>query len=73
MTPSFGRSAHSLVICSTCARYVLLAEPTVSPSFELQAVGRVDRLGQTQETRVICYATMDTMDENILKLSGECK
>lgn len=33
----------------TCCKYIWLLEPCVAPSFELQAVGRVDRMGQKQE------------------------
>lgn len=43
-----------------------LLEPVLQHSFELQAIGRVDRLGQTQNTSVYCYATMDTVESRIL-------
>lgn len=54
----------------TCAKYVFLLEPTVAPSFELQAVGRVDRMGQTQETKVFCLFSEHTIDSSIVLLQG---
>jgi E3 ubiquitin-protein ligase SHPRH len=66
----------------TSCRVVHLLEPVLRHSFELQAIGRVDRLGQEEETTVywqvdhifqtpvallICsYATMDTVESRIL-------
>nr|ODN87625.1 hypothetical protein L203_03405 [Cryptococcus depauperatus CBS 7841] len=50
----------------TSCRVVHLLEPVLSHSFELQAIGRVDRLGQQKETSVYCYATMDTVESRIL-------
>ncbi|BEI82473.1 hypothetical protein CcaverHIS002_0303410 [Cutaneotrichosporon cavernicola] len=52
----------TLTSCGT----VHLLEPVLQHSFELQAIGRVDRLGQQQETRVYCYATLDTVESRIL-------
>lgn len=50
----------------TSCRVVHLLEPVLKHSFELQAIGRVDRLGQSKETTVYCYATMDTVESRIL-------
>ncbi|WVQ84030.1 hypothetical protein IAT38_006175 [Cryptococcus sp. DSM 104549] len=50
----------------TSCRVVHLLEPVLRHSFELQAIGRVDRLGQDKETTVFCYATMDTVESRIL-------
>ncbi|OXB37227.1 E3 ubiquitin-protein ligase SHPRH [Cryptococcus neoformans] len=50
----------------TSCRVVHLLEPVLRHSFELQAIGRVDRLGQEKETSVFCYATMDTVESRIL-------
>ncbi|OCF41195.1 hypothetical protein I317_05025 [Kwoniella heveanensis CBS 569] len=50
----------------TTCRVVHLLEPVLSHSFELQAIGRVDRLGQDKETTVYCYATMETVESRIL-------
>ncbi|WWC59243.1 uncharacterized protein I303_101793 [Kwoniella dejecticola CBS 10117] len=50
----------------TSCRVVHLLEPVLRHSFELQAIGRVDRLGQKKETTVFCYATMETVESRIL-------
>ncbi|WVQ76787.1 hypothetical protein IAR50_006461 [Cryptococcus sp. DSM 104548] len=50
----------------TSCRVVHLLEPVLKHSYELQAIGRVDRLGQDKETSVFCYATMETVESNIL-------
>ncbi|KAL7424578.1 hypothetical protein Q5752_000262 [Cryptotrichosporon argae] len=62
----------------TSCRVVHLLEPVLQHSFELQgerglhqlsltaAIGRVDRLGQKQQTSVFCYATMDTVEARVL-------
>ncbi|CAK9783442.1 hypothetical protein CC85DRAFT_282178 [Cutaneotrichosporon oleaginosum] len=50
----------------TSCGVVHLLEPVLQHSFELQAIGRVDRLGQEAETRVYCYATLDTVEARIL-------
>jgi len=56
-------SGLTLTSCSV----VHLLEPVLRHSFELQAIGRVDRLGQDKETTVFCYATMpDTVESRIL-------
>lgn len=58
------RESAGLTLTSCAAVHLL--EPVLQHSFELQAVGRVDRLGQTQNTSVFCYATMDTVESRIL-------
>ncbi|WWC87137.1 uncharacterized protein L201_002023 [Kwoniella dendrophila CBS 6074] len=50
----------------TSCKVVHLLEPVLRHSFELQAIGRVDRLGQNKETSVYCYATLDTVESRIL-------
>lgn len=52
----------------TTCQVVHLLEPVLRHSFELQAIGRVDRLGQKKETTVYCYATKDTVESRILAL-----
>ncbi|KIO23592.1 hypothetical protein M407DRAFT_26964 [Tulasnella calospora MUT 4182] len=54
----------------TCAKRIMLVEPTVNISFEIQAIARVDRLGQREETEVYCYYAMDTVEQNILNIAA---
>lgn len=58
------RESAGLTLTSCGAVHLL--EPVLKHSFELQAIGRVDRLGQQEETRVYCYATLDTVESRIL-------
>ncbi|KAG2078621.1 hypothetical protein BDR04DRAFT_1087088 [Suillus decipiens] len=39
----------------TCASRVFLVESVVNHGFEVQAIARIDRMGQTQPTEVFCY------------------
>ncbi|KAF8576626.1 hypothetical protein K439DRAFT_1366726 [Ramaria rubella] len=55
----------------TCAKRVWLIEPTVNHSFEVQAISRVDRMGQTAATEVFCYYIEDTVEENILRMGAK--
>ncbi|KAF8512949.1 SNF2 family N-terminal domain-containing protein [Hysterangium stoloniferum] len=56
----------------TCAKRVWLIEPTVNHSFEVQAISRVDRMGQTAATEVFCYyIQVDTVEENILRMGAK--
>lgn len=41
-----------LTRCCSEAQHVVLAEPLLDPAVEAQAVGRVDRIGQTRATHV---------------------
>jgi E3 ubiquitin-protein ligase SHPRH len=50
----------------TSCGVVHLLEPVLHHSYELQAIGRVDRLGQKKETEVYCYATLETVEARIL-------
>ncbi|KIO21101.1 hypothetical protein M407DRAFT_29255 [Tulasnella calospora MUT 4182] len=54
----------------TCAKRIMLVEPTVNISFEIQAIARVDRLGQKEETEVYCYYAIDTVEQNILDIAA---
>ena len=54
-----------------CATNIFLLEPLVDFSLELQAVGRVHRIGQTRETRVFAYFVLDTVEERIIALARE--
>ncbi|KAG9045395.1 hypothetical protein FS837_006386 [Tulasnella sp. UAMH 9824] len=55
----------------TCAKRIMLVEPTVNISFEIQAIARVDRLGQKEETEVYCYYAIDTVEQNILNIAAQ--
>ncbi|KAG9032861.1 hypothetical protein FRB95_000945 [Tulasnella sp. JGI-2019a] len=50
----------------TCAKRIMFVEPTVNSGYELQAVSRILRCGQTEETEVYCYYANDTVEKNIL-------
>jgi len=54
----------------TCASRVFLLESVVQHSFEVQAIARIDRLGQTRPTEVYCYYAEDTIERNILDLAA---
>ncbi|KAK4288850.1 hypothetical protein Pmani_038148 [Petrolisthes manimaculis] len=47
------------------ARHVILVEPILNPAAELQAVGRVHRIGQTHETTVHRFLVQDTIEERM--------
>lgn len=51
-----------------CAQYVFLVEPLLHPSLELQAAGRIHRMGQTKETTVFQYYVTDTVDQRVAEL-----
>ncbi len=52
------------------ASHIHILEPLLNTSLELQAIGRVHRIGQTKETHVWCYYVKDTVEERILALSA---
>ncbi|KZT68625.1 hypothetical protein DAEQUDRAFT_671213 [Daedalea quercina L-15889] len=54
----------------TCASRVFLVESVVHHAFELQAIARIDRMGQTRPTEVYCYFAEDTVERNILDLAA---
>lgn len=54
----------------TCASRVFLLESVVHHSFEIQAIARIDRMGQTRATEVYCYYAEDTVERNILDLAA---
>ena len=51
------------------ATHVFLCEPLVNTAIELQAIARVHRIGQHQETTVWMYLVADTVEESIYELS----
>ncbi|KIY69814.1 hypothetical protein CYLTODRAFT_420375 [Cylindrobasidium torrendii FP15055 ss-10] len=54
----------------TCASRVFLLESVVQHAFEVQAIARIDRLGQRKETEVYCYYAEGTIERNILDLAA---
>ncbi|KAF7289508.1 SNF2 family helicase [Mycena chlorophos] len=54
----------------TCASRVFLLESVVHHSFEVQAIARIDRMGQTKPTEVFCYYAQDSVEKNILDIAA---
>ncbi|KAL0952896.1 hypothetical protein HGRIS_007114 [Hohenbuehelia grisea] len=54
----------------TCASRVFLLESVVHHGFEVQAIARIDRMGQKRATGVYCYYAEDTVEKNILDLAA---
>ncbi|KAK4049943.1 hypothetical protein OIV83_003767 [Microbotryomycetes sp. JL201] len=52
----------------TVARYVCLVEPLLHPSLEIQAVARVHRIGQKNDTTVYQYFVSDSVDQRVAEL-----
>lgn len=61
--------AHSSGLNLVNASHVFLCEPLLNTALELQAIARVDRIGQQQETNVWLYLTSGTVEESIHQLS----
>lgn len=61
--------AHSSGLNLVNASHVFLCEPLVNTAIELQAIARVDRIGQQHETNVWLYITAGTVEESIYNLS----
>ncbi|KAH8664302.1 SNF2 family N-terminal domain-containing protein [Xylariales sp. PMI_506] len=51
------------------ANHVFLCEPLLNTALELQAIARVDRIGQEHETTVWLYLVEGTVEESIYNLS----
>lgn len=58
-------SGLNLVVAS----HVFLCEPLINTALELQAIARVDRIGQQQKTSVYLYLVQDTVEEAIYEIS----
>lgn len=50
------------------ARHVILVEPLLNPAAELQALGRVHRIGQTSQTVVHRFLVRRTMEERMFEI-----
>jgi len=61
--------AHSSGLNLVNASHVFLCEPLLNTALELQAIARVDRIGQQQETNVWLYLVDGTVEESIHHLS----
>jgi len=51
------------------ANHVFLCEPLLNTALELQAIARVDRIGQHQETNVWLYLVDGTVETSIYEMS----
>ncbi len=71
MLMSFNQGGKGLNI--TEATQVLLVEPLLSKGAELQAIGRVDRIGQTRPTRVHRFLMRRSIEEKIADVIGSLK
>ncbi|EOD22845.1 hypothetical protein EMIHUDRAFT_59280, partial [Emiliania huxleyi CCMP1516] len=49
----------------TSANRVYLFEPAFNPAAEVQAAGRIHRLGQTKDVLVTRFVYRDSIEENI--------
>ncbi|KAK0652212.1 SNF2 family N-terminal domain-containing protein [Cercophora newfieldiana] len=61
--------AHASGLNLVNASHVFLCEPLLNTALELQAIARVDRIGQHQETTVWLYIVDGTVEESIYHLS----
>ncbi|KAF4985370.1 hypothetical protein FDECE_16606 [Fusarium decemcellulare] len=61
--------AHSSGLNLVNASHVFLCEPLLNTALELQAIARVDRIGQQHETTVWLYLVSGTVEESTYNLS----
>ncbi len=61
--------AHASGLNLVNASHVFLCEPLLNTALELQAIARVDRIGQQHETTVWLYLVDGTVEESIYNLS----
>ncbi|RYP52843.1 hypothetical protein DL768_002092 [Monosporascus sp. mg162] len=61
--------AHASGLNLVNASHVFLCEPLLNTALELQAIARVDRIGQEHETTVWLYVVEGTVEESIYDLS----
>src|SRR5262249_33968376 len=62
--------AHASGLNLIEANHVFLCEPLLNTALELQAIARVDRIGQTHETTVWLYLMKGTVEESIYDLTA---
>jgi len=55
------------------AQHVMFLEPVLDAGEEAQAVGRVDRMGQTRSTFVHRFSFRDSVEENVMRMSAAKK
>ena len=55
------------------ATHVFLVEPLLNPGVELQAIGRVHRIGQTKETIVHRFVVQNTIEEKLHQINSRRK
>ncbi|CAI8583037.1 unnamed protein product [Vicia faba] len=53
----------------TVASHVFIVDPCCSPALELQALGRIHRIGQYKPIRVVKFVIANTVEENILNVT----
>ncbi|KAI0540999.1 SNF2 family N-terminal domain-containing protein [Xylaria digitata] len=63
--------SHSSGLNLVNANHVFLCEPLLHTALELQAIARVDRIGQKHETTVWLYIVEGTVEENIHAISEQ--
>lgn len=61
--------AHASGLNLVNASHVFLCEPLLNTALELQAIARVDRIGQEHDTTVWLYLIEGTLEESIYNLS----
>ena len=59
-------TAAGMNLTEACVVYLM--EPHLSPAVEDQAVGRIHRIGQTQETTCVRLVTRDTVEHHIINM-----
>ena len=63
--------AGSVGITLTAASHCFLMEPCLDPATEIQAAGRIHRLGQTKHVHVTKFVYSRSPEENVLALHRE--
>ncbi|EFR01745.1 hypothetical protein MGYG_04745 [Nannizzia gypsea CBS 118893] len=61
--------AHASGLNLVNATHVFLCEPLINTAIELQAIARVHRIGQHQDTTVWMYLVANTVEETIYQIS----